>query len=51
MIEDSQNQVALTLKVLQDRLNFSFRFRVDVKVRLRPRFRMTTLQVSSPSSA
>jgi hypothetical protein len=45
MIEDSQNHVALTLKVAQARLNLSFGFRVDFKVGLRPSFRMTSLQV------
>jgi len=45
MVEDSQHQVVLTLKVLQDRLNFPFGFRVDFKIRVRPSFRMMILQV------
>jgi hypothetical protein len=43
MMEDSQHDVALALKVQPDRLDFSFRPRVDFKVRLRPSFRMATL--------
>jgi len=48
MVEDSQHQVVLTLKVLQDRLNFPFGFRVDFKIRVRPSFRMMILQVLAP---